>query len=102
MPIYEYDCPNCGNVFEVRKGWHDDPIEKCNNCGAIAKKRFSIPNIVYKGTGFYTTDNRASRTQSEQQPAARASVKNNGTQKKPKKQEKNSEVKPENKNSQKK
>lgn len=56
MPVYDYDCPKCGNSFELRKGWHDDMEAKCAQCGAVAQKRFASPTVIYKGGGFYTTD----------------------------------------------
>ena len=56
MPIYDYNCPACGNAFEARRGWNDDPAADCPKCGTAAVKQFAIPTVVYKGSGFYTTD----------------------------------------------
>ncbi len=60
MPIYDYDCTSCGHGFELRKSWSEGPVAMCPLCGAQARKKFAIPTIVYKGSGFYTTDNRSS------------------------------------------
>ena len=60
MPIYDYDCTSCDNIFEIQKGWNDDLNASCPKCGSPSKKRFALPTVLYKGSGFYTTDNRSS------------------------------------------
>ncbi len=58
MPTYEYKCPNCG-VFEEIQKITDEPKESCPRCGAPVKKLISHNvGIVFKGSGFYCTDNR--------------------------------------------
>ena len=37
----------------------DEPVAMCPNCGAVAKRLFFPAGIVFKGSGFYKTDNRA-------------------------------------------
>ncbi|HDZ50133.1 hypothetical protein LCGC14_1290140 [marine sediment metagenome] len=54
---YDYECPECG-VFEVRQGMHDERIKKCDTCGRKVVQLFSSPPIIFKGSGFYTTDNK--------------------------------------------
>ncbi len=56
MPYYDYACGACSHTFTVRRGFHDDVEESCPECGASAQRRLSLPAIVYKGSGFYTTD----------------------------------------------
>ena len=56
MPYYDYACRACSHAFTVRRGFHDDAREPCPECGANAERRLSLPAIVYKGSGFYTTD----------------------------------------------
>ncbi len=55
MPIYEYRCQN-GHAFEVRQGFTDDPMTKCEVCGAPVARVFRAPAVHFKGSGFYNTD----------------------------------------------
>ena len=55
MPIYEYRCQN-GHVFEVMQSMSDDPISKCEECGAPVERVFHPVAVHFKGSGFYTTD----------------------------------------------
>lgn len=58
MPIYEYKCPKCG-VFEVSQKITDESLTRCPNCNEKVKKLISHGvGIVFKGPGFYCTDNR--------------------------------------------
>ena len=57
MPLYEYECDQCGHRFEQIQKFSDDPIETCPSCGAAAvRKLISPPAIQFKGTGWYITD----------------------------------------------
>ncbi len=59
MPIYEYKCKNCG-LFEVTQKITDEPLKTCPECGGPVKKMISHGiGIVFKGPGFYCTDNRS-------------------------------------------
>src|SRR5919201_3381508 len=58
MPTYEYRCTNCGEHLEVVQSFSDDPLTECPNCGGQLRKVFSPVGIVFKGSGFYKTDNR--------------------------------------------
>jgi putative FmdB family regulatory protein len=61
MPTYEYRCNACGEHLEVVQSFSDEPLQKCPNCGKKAlRKVFSPVGIVFKGSGFYKTDNRSS------------------------------------------
>ena len=55
MPLYDYKCAN-GHIFEVVQSWSADPGATCGDCGEAAKRQVSVPMVVYKGSGFYTTD----------------------------------------------
>ena len=56
MPLYEYQCDNCGHRFEVIQKFSDAPVAVCPKCGGPVTKLFSSPAIQFKGTGFYITD----------------------------------------------
>lgn len=58
MPLYEYGCPSCGLVTDVRHGFDEKPDVKCERCDTSLVRRFSAAPIVFKGSGFYVTDSR--------------------------------------------
>ena len=55
MPIYEYRCEK-GHTFEVQQRMSDDPVEKCEVCGAPVHRVFHPIAVHFKGSGFYNTD----------------------------------------------
>ena len=55
MPIYEYRCKK-GHTFEVLQRMSDDPIDKCEVCGAPVQRVFHPIAVHFKGSGFYNTD----------------------------------------------
>ena len=55
MPIYEYRCEN-GHQFEVMQRMSDDPVTKCEVCGAEVQRVFHPSAVHFKGSGFYNTD----------------------------------------------
>ena len=57
MPIYDYECKNCGHVFDVLQKMSDDPLTECPECGKPdLRKLLSAPNFHLKGGGWYETD----------------------------------------------
>ncbi|MGV3519090.1 FmdB family zinc ribbon protein [Luteitalea sp.] len=56
MPLYEYECDNCGHRFEVIQKFSDSPITECPKCQGSVHKLFSSPAIQFKGSGWYITD----------------------------------------------
>ena len=57
MPIYEYRCTSCGQVFEVMQKFSDDPITECRYCeDGVVEKLISRSSFILKGTGWYKTD----------------------------------------------
>ena len=59
MPLYRYRCDNCGHTFTVLERVNDDPLRVCERCGERAARRvISHVGIVYKGSGFHSTDYR--------------------------------------------
>lgn len=56
MPIYEYECLDCGVHFERIQRFSDPPIEECPNGHRRVRRVFHAPGIIFKGSGFYTTD----------------------------------------------
>ncbi len=58
MPIYQYVCDSCDCTFEEKQGFHDDPQAVCPHCEGLARRVFYPTPIIFKGGGFYVTDNR--------------------------------------------
>jgi len=60
MPTYEYKCDACGNRFEKFQSITAAPIRKCPKCGKSRVRRLigTGAGLIFKGSGFYTTDYR--------------------------------------------
>ncbi len=56
MPIYAYQCGACGNEFDLKQGFDASTETICPVCDETARRRFVAPTVIYKGSGFYTTD----------------------------------------------
>lgn len=56
MPIYGYKCKNCGKVFERFQKVGRNTTEYCDDCNSEANRVFSPVGIIFKGSGFYSTD----------------------------------------------
>jgi putative FmdB family regulatory protein len=59
MPLYEYQCEACGVRFERRQHVNDEPVKVCPECGGAVHRLIQPVGIIFKGSGFYVTDNRA-------------------------------------------
>ena len=60
MPIYEYECEICAYRFELKRRFDEDEGSPCcPQCQGKARQLFSAPFIIFKGSGFYVTDNRS-------------------------------------------
>ncbi|MBI3243725.1 MAG: zinc ribbon domain-containing protein [Chloroflexi bacterium] len=65
MPLYAYQCDNCGIQFERLQKFSDKPIKRCPECNKSAVRRVIQPSgIVFKGSGWYKTDSRSSSSAS--------------------------------------
>lgn len=56
MPRYDYQCKSCDHVFEVRQSFDSEPRADCPLCAGESRRKFQVVPIIYKGSGFYTTD----------------------------------------------
>jgi putative FmdB family regulatory protein len=57
VPLYEYQCNNCGHRFEKIVKFSDAPIRVCPQCGQEAVEQLlSAPAVQFKGEGWYVTD----------------------------------------------
>jgi len=63
MPIYEYKCEKCSDVFELFESINSkSEIRKCSSCGGNAKRIISMSNFQLKGSGWYVTDYKGKNT----------------------------------------
>src|SRR5512136_1975552 len=56
MPTYEYECPKCPRVFEVRQRITEPALETCDRCGGPVHRLLSAAPFILKGEGWYVTD----------------------------------------------
>ena len=57
MPLYEYQCDKCGDIFEVMQKFADTPLTTHEKCGGGAVHRLiSAPALQFKGSGWYVND----------------------------------------------
>lgn len=56
MPLYEYKCGSCGDVFEVIQKFSDQPLTVHDNCGGVLERLVSPSALQFKGSGWYVTD----------------------------------------------
>lgn len=56
MPIYEYECTQCGGIEEALQKFSDKPLKKCRHCSGKLNKLVSQSSFQLKGTGWYVTD----------------------------------------------
>jgi putative FmdB family regulatory protein len=56
VPIYEYQCTKCGEIFEAFQKITDEPLSQCKFCQAKVEKLISHSTFQLKGSGWYLTD----------------------------------------------
>lgn len=56
MPTYEYECPKCPRVFEVRQRITEPALITCDRCGGPIHRLLSPAPFILKGGGWYVTD----------------------------------------------
>ena len=58
MPTYSYHCDECGIDFDRFQHFSEEPVHVCPECGGQVRRVIQPVGIVFKGSGFYVTDNR--------------------------------------------
>ena len=60
MPTYEYRCKCCEHEFELFQSMTDEPLNICPECGGEVERLIGTGGgLIFKGSGFYITDNRS-------------------------------------------
>ena len=68
MPTYEYKCNKCEELFEIFQRITAAPLKECPVCGGELRRLISGgAGIIFKGSGFYSTDNRSTSTLSSKE-----------------------------------
>ncbi|HEX5135693.1 MAG TPA: zinc ribbon domain-containing protein [Planctomycetota bacterium] len=67
MPTYDYRCDACGHAFDAFQSITEPALKKCPKCGKNRLRRLigAGAGIIFKGSGFYETDYKRSRTSSD-------------------------------------
>lgn len=56
MPLYDYKCEKCGEIFEIQQRITEEPLKFCPKCQGPFKRLISSAGIIFKGSGFHVTD----------------------------------------------
>ena len=80
MPTYQYRCVDCGSELETVQSFSDPSLTECPECDGTLRKVYSAVGVVFKGSGFYATDNRT-KGKSAAASATTSSEKSSGTEK---------------------
>lgn len=75
MPLWEYECKDCGTHVEVLQDRDEEGPEHCPKCKGELKRLMSVPGLIFKGSGFYVNDyahkdTAAQRSKDERERAA--------------------------------
>ena len=69
MPTYQYRCTSCAIELEAVQKFTDDPLTDCPDCDGNLRKIYNAVGVVFKGSGFYATDNRTKGKTNAAKPA---------------------------------
>jgi len=78
VPTYQYACTACGEQLEAVQSFSDASLTLCPACGGTLRKVFSAVGVVFKGSGFYKTDSRASAKDASPKPVGDKADKGGG------------------------
>jgi putative FmdB family regulatory protein len=68
MPTYEYQCKKCRHKFEAFQKISARPLATCPKCKGSLKRLIGLGGgIIFKGSGFYTTDYRSKEYKDKEQ-----------------------------------
>ena len=81
MPTYQYVCtnPDDKHEFELVQSFTDAPASECPSCGSAVRKVYGSVGVVFKGSGFYRTDSRASKSGSDSSSSSASSSSDSST-----------------------
>lgn len=64
MPVYTYHCESCDHEFDERQSFSEDALKNCPKCEKkeVLYKIYKPAQIVFKGSGYYVTDNKSRKS----------------------------------------
>lgn len=68
MPVYDFKCSECSTVFEIKRSPKQRDDVHCPECESPAKRVFTPVGVVFKGSGFHTTDYRKQPAETKEPP----------------------------------
>jgi len=70
MPIYVFECTTCGSRFERAQHMTDQSMPACPQGHGAVRRVFTLPTVIFKGAGFYSTDHRSGEKRTSDHAAA--------------------------------
>lgn len=89
MPIYEYECVDCGKIFETMQKITEEPLDTCPSCSGKLRKLVSNCSFQLKGSGWYLTDYARKSEKKEEKKEEKKDKKTDSGEAKVKPKEKN-------------
>ena len=83
MPTYGYRCGSCGHEFEIRQGIREEPLTTCPKCSGKLSKMLYPAGVIFKGSGYYTTDYKGTSSGAEASSNGAASSSDGKAESKP-------------------
>ena len=75
MPVYEYECDVCGKRFDLHRRFGGSHPTICPDGHESIHRVFAPPTIIFRGSGFYVTDNKGNGQASQRSPKDQESSK---------------------------
>jgi putative FmdB family regulatory protein len=72
LPTYDYQCRQCGTTYEVIHSMLEEGPAVCERCGGELRRVLYPAGIIFKGSGFYSTDSRSGSSAATRRPGAPA------------------------------
>ena len=83
MPRYDYRCVECDNYFELRQSFSEAGKGTCPQCSGEGRRVYHAVPVIYKGSGFYTTDYGRPKPPVENGPGKSSETSKSGSDSKP-------------------
>lgn len=93
MPVYAYECKDCGVRFDRKQSFNDEALRVCPECEGSVHRLIQPAGVIFKGSGFYSTDNRGSKSGSGSKAETKSESKSETTSSESKPAEAKSESK---------
>ena len=75
MPRYDYQCTDCNHEFELVQSFSQAGSGTCPECSGLGRRVYHAVPVIYKGSGFYTTDYGRPKPPNEEKEKAKDSPK---------------------------